>query len=57
MTYKVLFTSRESVQSAVAKTRKELGEVTLLINNAGIMPCKLLLNHRYTISMLKNILR
>jgi len=36
---------KESVQSAVAKTRKELGEVTLLINNAGIMPCKLLLNH------------
>jgi len=36
---------KESVQSAVAKTRRELGEVTLLINNAGIMPCKLLLNH------------
>jgi all-trans-retinol dehydrogenase (NAD+) len=36
---------KESVESAVAKTRAELGEVTLLINNAGIMPCKLLLNH------------
>jgi len=36
---------RESVQRAVEKTRTELGEVTLLINNAGIMYCKLLLNH------------
>jgi len=36
---------RESIRSAVSKTRAELGEVTLLINNAGIMPCKLLLNH------------
>jgi len=36
---------KDSVERAVAKTRTELGEVTLLINNAGIMPCKLLLNH------------
>jgi len=36
---------RESVHQAVARTRHQLGEVTLLFNNAGIMPCKLFLNH------------
>jgi len=35
---------RESVARAVDKTRAELGEVGLLFNNAGIMPCKPLLN-------------
>nr|ALS04327.1 short-chain dehydrogenase/reductase [Acartia pacifica] len=39
---------RLSIQKAVEVTRTELGEVTLLINNAGIMPCKLLLNHSAT---------
>ncbi|XP_023339915.1 estradiol 17-beta-dehydrogenase 11 isoform X2 [Eurytemora carolleeae] len=36
---------RESIRRAVDKTRSELGEVTLLFNNAGIMPCKPFLNH------------
>jgi all-trans-retinol dehydrogenase (NAD+) len=36
---------RESIRRAVDATRSELGEVTLLFNNAGIMPCKPFLNH------------
>lgn len=32
--------NREEVRRAADITRKELGEVSLLVNNAGIMPCK-----------------
>ena len=31
---------RETVKKAALLTRSEMGEVTLLFNNAGIMPCK-----------------
>jgi len=36
---------REAVKKAVQETRSQMGEVTLLFNNAGIMPCKPFLNH------------
>ncbi|XP_026498062.1 estradiol 17-beta-dehydrogenase 11-like isoform X1 [Vanessa tameamea] len=36
-------TSRTSINEMAEKIRKEVGEVTILINNAGIMPCKPLL--------------
>jgi len=36
---------REAVRSAAGLTRSELGEVTLLFNNAGIMPCKPMLEY------------
>ena len=31
---------REAVRRAASSTRQQLGEVSLLFNNAGIMPCK-----------------
>jgi len=36
---------REAVRSAAGLTRSKLGEVTLLFNNAGIMPCKSILDY------------
>jgi len=36
---------REAVKKAVQETRSQMGEVTILFNNAGIMPCKPFLNH------------
>jgi len=36
--------NREEVRKAADITRKELGEVSILVNNAGIMPCKPFLN-------------
>lgn len=33
-------TNREAVVSLAEKIRREVGEVTMLVNNAGIMPCK-----------------
>ena len=35
---------KKAVEDAAVSTVKELGDVTLLINNAGIMPCKPLLS-------------
>lgn len=37
--------SREAVLQAAARVKKEVGDVTVLVNNAGIMPCKPLGNH------------
>jgi len=42
---KVDVSDREAVRRAALTTRTQLGEVTLLFNNAGIMPCKPLLQH------------
>lgn len=39
-TYKVDVSNREDVLATAEKVRKEVGEVTILVNNAGIMPCK-----------------
>jgi len=36
---------REAVRNAAMVTRSQMGEVTLLFNNAGIMPCKPVLNY------------
>lgn len=36
---------REAVRNAAMVTRAQLGEVSLLFNNAGIMPCKPFLNY------------
>jgi len=42
---KVDVSDREAVRKAALTTRTQMGEVTLLFNNAGIMPCKPLLAH------------
>jgi len=42
---KVDVSDREAVRQAALTSRTQLGEVTLLFNNAGIMPCKPLLSH------------
>ncbi|XP_008471959.1 epidermal retinol dehydrogenase 2-like [Diaphorina citri] len=39
-TYKLDVSNREEVLRVADKVRKEVGEVTILVNNAGIMPCK-----------------
>jgi len=36
---------KEDVRQAASVTRNEMGEVTLLFNNAGIMPCKPIFSH------------
>ncbi|PZC81390.1 17-beta-hydroxysteroid dehydrogenase 13 isoform X1 [Helicoverpa armigera] len=36
-------TDREAINALAEKIRREVGEVTMLVNNAGIMPCKPLL--------------
>eukprot|EP00092_Neocalanus_flemingeri_P020135 GFUD01021797.1.p1 GENE.GFUD01021797.1~~GFUD01021797.1.p1 ORF type:complete len:312 (-),score=88.57 GFUD01021797.1:456-1391(-) len=36
---------REAVRNAAMVTRSQMGEVTLLFNNAGIMPCKPVFNY------------
>lgn len=38
-------TNREAIITLAEKIRQEVGEVTMLINNAGIMSCKPLLAH------------
>ena len=40
MVVEVDVADRDAVRSAALMTRTEMGEVTLLFNNAGIMPCK-----------------
>ncbi|ELU06142.1 hypothetical protein CAPTEDRAFT_137084 [Capitella teleta] len=37
-------TDRQSVRNAASLTRSELGEVDIIVNNAGIMPCRRLLD-------------
>lgn len=38
-------TSREAIIALAEKIRQEVGDVTMLVNNAGIMSCKPLLAH------------
>ncbi|CAF4875424.1 unnamed protein product [Pieris macdunnoughi] len=38
--YECDVTDRAAVMELAAKVRKEVGDVTILVNNAGIMPCK-----------------
>ncbi|XP_015518483.2 epidermal retinol dehydrogenase 2 isoform X1 [Neodiprion pinetum] len=44
-TYKCDVTNREEVFRVSENVRKEVGDVTILVNNAGIMPCRTLLDH------------
>lgn len=39
-------TKREEVLQVNERIKKEVGDVTVLINNAGIMPCHRLLEHK-----------
>ncbi|KAH9628422.1 hypothetical protein HF086_015952 [Spodoptera exigua] len=41
--YRCDVTDREAIAVLAEKIRREVGEVTMLVNNAGIMPCKPLL--------------
>ncbi|XP_049883050.1 epidermal retinol dehydrogenase 2-like isoform X1 [Pectinophora gossypiella] len=43
--YECDVTDREAVNNMAEKLRREVGEVTMLINNAGIMPCKPIMEH------------
>ncbi|XP_053998642.1 short-chain dehydrogenase/reductase family 16C member 6-like isoform X1 [Hylaeus anthracinus] len=43
--YRCDVTDREEVFSVAEKIRKDIGNVTILINNAGIMPCRAFLEH------------
>lgn len=38
-------TDRAAVFRVAEKVSKEVGDVTILVNNAGIMPCKPILKH------------
>ncbi|CAL4079381.1 unnamed protein product [Meganyctiphanes norvegica] len=43
--YKCDVSNREDVRAVSQKVRDEVGDVTVLVNNAGIMPCKPFLKH------------
>lgn len=43
--YKCDVSNREEVIKTTEKVKKEVGDVTILINNAGIMPCRHLMDH------------
>ncbi|XP_033357158.1 short-chain dehydrogenase/reductase family 16C member 6 isoform X1 [Bombus vosnesenskii] len=43
--YKCDVSNREEVLKVAKKVKEEVGDVTILINNAGIMPCLTLMNH------------
>ncbi|XP_028169998.1 epidermal retinol dehydrogenase 2-like isoform X2 [Ostrinia furnacalis] len=43
--YQCDITNRDAVFKLAEKVQKEVGDVTILLNNAGIMPCKPLLRH------------
>ncbi|XP_042238208.1 epidermal retinol dehydrogenase 2-like isoform X2 [Homarus americanus] len=51
--YKCDVSSQEEVQEVSRKIRQEAGEVTILVNNAAIMPCKPFIKH--TSGDIKNI--
>ncbi|XP_063824692.1 short-chain dehydrogenase/reductase family 16C member 6-like isoform X2 [Ostrinia nubilalis] len=38
--YECDVTDRDAINALAEKVRREVGEVTMLVNNAGIMPCK-----------------
>ncbi|GBP38694.1 hypothetical protein EVAR_22342_1 [Eumeta japonica] len=38
-------TDRKAVAEMAARVRREVGDVTILVNNAGLMPCKPLMQH------------
>ncbi|EFN77115.1 short-chain dehydrogenase/reductase family 16C member 6 isoform X2 [Harpegnathos saltator] len=43
--YKCDVSKREEVFEVAAKVKREVGDVTILVNNAGIMPCHTFLDH------------
>ncbi|XP_076168921.1 short-chain dehydrogenase/reductase family 16C member 6-like isoform X1 [Ptiloglossa arizonensis] len=43
--YKCDVSNREEVFSVAERVREEVGNVTILINNAGIMPCRAFMDH------------
>ncbi|XP_012524886.1 17-beta-hydroxysteroid dehydrogenase 13 [Monomorium pharaonis] len=43
--YQCDVTRREDVFAVAKKVKEEVGDVTILVNNAGIMPCHVLLDH------------
>ncbi|XP_045613976.1 epidermal retinol dehydrogenase 2 isoform X2 [Procambarus clarkii] len=43
--YRCDVSSKEDVHAVSDKIRKDVGDVTILVNNAGIMPCKPFLKH------------
>ncbi|GAB1866596.1 NADP-retinol dehydrogenase [Camponotus japonicus] len=43
--YQCDVSEREQVLSVAEKVKKEVGDVTILVNNAGIMPCHAFLDH------------
>lgn len=46
LSYRCDVRSRENVLQMAEKIQKEVGDVSILINNAGIMPCKKFLAHQ-----------
>ncbi|XP_021933049.1 17-beta-hydroxysteroid dehydrogenase 13-like isoform X2 [Zootermopsis nevadensis] len=45
--YKCDVADRDSVLALALKVKEEVGDVTILVNNAGIMPCHPLLQHNH----------
>ncbi|XP_047480103.1 epidermal retinol dehydrogenase 2-like isoform X2 [Penaeus chinensis] len=43
--YKCDVTSRDEVRTVSNEIRENVGEITILVNNAGIMPCKQFIKH------------
>jgi len=43
--YRCDVSRREDVFAVAKKVKEEVGDVTILINNAGIMPCHVFLDH------------
>ncbi|XP_037800876.1 epidermal retinol dehydrogenase 2-like [Penaeus monodon] len=43
--YKCDVTSRDEVRTVSNEIRENIGEITILVNNAGIMPCKPFIKH------------
>lgn len=47
--YKCDITSRDDVLEMATRAKKEVGDVTVLVNNAGIMPTRSLLQHTHEV--------
>lgn len=45
VSYRVDVSDRTDVLTNAEKVRKEVGDVTILVNNAGILPCRPLKDH------------